>query len=149
MYNKQHMRRGFTLIELMVIVAIIGLFSALALASLGRSKNKGSDAAVQQDMRSIQQQAELYSIKNANSYGSTYGTACDTANTVFDGPKVQKLIEALEKANGGSGTITCHNTTSQYVVVSSLPAGGYWCVDSSGYSGSKPSPLGSSELSCK
>lgn len=48
--------KGFTLIELMVVIAIIGLLSSVVLASLGNTKLRARDTAVRQlvgQMRSV------------------------------------------------------------------------------------------------
>ena len=48
--------QGFTLIELMVVIAIIGVLSSVVLASLGSTKQKAKDSTVKQivgQMRSI------------------------------------------------------------------------------------------------
>lgn len=48
--------KGFTLIELMVVIAIIGLLSSVVLASLGQTKLRAKDTAVKQivgQMRAI------------------------------------------------------------------------------------------------
>src|SRR3990167_736456 len=51
--------RGFTLIELLVVIAIIGLLSSIVLASLSTARDKGKDAAIQSDLNTIRNQAEL------------------------------------------------------------------------------------------
>ncbi len=51
--------RGFTLIELLVVIAIIGVLASVLIASLSSSKNQGSDAALKEDMHSIQADAEI------------------------------------------------------------------------------------------
>ncbi len=143
------MRQGFTLIELMVIVAIIGLFIAIALASLGGSKNKGSDATVKQDLRALQQQADLYSLYHGNVYGLTYGESCDAVDTLFDDTAIVRGIAAIRSAAGPASVVTCGNSVTAYAVSSSLTGGGFWCVDSGGFSGAIETNIAAGDTSCR
>jgi prepilin-type N-terminal cleavage/methylation domain-containing protein len=150
MIRSQH--KGFTLIELLVVIAIIGILSAVVLASLNTARSKGSDAAIQSDLSSLQTQAEIYyNTTGNNSYGpNADGTgSCTLANTMFDTNSghasydayIVRAISAADSANG-SGAVGCgiNNGRTAYVVVSALVNGitiggttyGFWCVDSSG-----------------
>jgi prepilin-type N-terminal cleavage/methylation domain-containing protein len=60
--------RGFTLIELMVVVAIIGLLSSIVLASLNQSRNKGTNGHIQTDIHQYMNALELYYTKNNGVY---------------------------------------------------------------------------------
>lgn len=59
--------RGFTLVELLVIVSIIGLLSTLAITSLDNSRRKARDAKRKMDLKEISTAFELYYDKN-NTY---------------------------------------------------------------------------------
>lgn len=65
MFSKSR-KKGFTLIELLVVVAIIGLLASIVLASLNTARNKAKDAAIKEDMHSMEQVMAL----NYNDYGS-------------------------------------------------------------------------------
>ena len=52
--------KGFTILELLVVVAIIGLLSAVVMASLNSSRSKGRDARRIEDIRQIINATELY-----------------------------------------------------------------------------------------
>ncbi|MBX9765430.1 type II secretion system GspH family protein [Patescibacteria group bacterium] len=60
--------RGFTLIEVMVVVAVIGLLSSVILASLAYAGQRGRDAKRVQDMKQLQSALELYASDNGGKY---------------------------------------------------------------------------------
>ena len=152
------LKRGFTLIELLVVIAIIGILSAVVLAALSTARNKGSDAAIQSDLNTIQTEAELYYQKNGNSYGATdsrtNSTSCGVAGTMFVSANDATIASAISNADvlaGGTGVssniakVACsENVNGSYVVeatlVNGVNVGGTiekgWCVDSSGDSNS-------------
>lgn len=56
--------KGFTLTELMIVVAIIALLAALALPSFTRAREKSRSAAFIGNLRVVRGAFELYSIEN-------------------------------------------------------------------------------------
>ena len=52
-------KRGFTLIALLVVIAIIGLLSSIVLASLGEAKWKAKVAAAKINTLSLRTEMEL------------------------------------------------------------------------------------------
>ncbi len=75
----KNFKKGFTLIELLVVIAIIGILMSVVLVTLTGSKNKGNDAKVQSQLRSMFSQAQLFSGTPAITSlvfdnSSTYGT---------------------------------------------------------------------------
>lgn len=57
-------RKGFTLIEMLIVVAVIGVLASLVLVGLGPVQRQGRDARRIQDLRQVQTGLELYFVKN-------------------------------------------------------------------------------------
>lgn len=146
-------RKGFTLLELLVVVAIIGLLTSIVVISLTNARNKGIDAGVQSNLRNAISQAEIfYGINTAapNSYTSvctngTVGGAPGIGAHVFAAAKAARLSNyATNPALGGTlTTATCNYGTNAWAAEAPLSTSGkMWCVDSAGKSKEESSSIG-------
>ena len=67
-------QKGFTLIELMVIIAIISLLSTIVMAATNTFRQKARVAKRVADLHQIQKSLELYFADNGN-YPNTWATS--------------------------------------------------------------------------
>lgn len=61
----RRLRTGFTLIELMVVIALIGILSSVILASFSSVRERNRDGKRMSDVREIQKALSLYQIDNS------------------------------------------------------------------------------------
>ena len=57
-------QRGFTLIEVMVVVVIIAILAAIIVPNVKKKTDQAKQVAVQQDILSIQNALDLYKLDN-------------------------------------------------------------------------------------
>ena len=70
-------QKGFTLVELVVVIAIMGILAAILLANMASAAKRGRDVERQSDLRNLQNAIEAYRHRN----GQYPATGC----TVGDG----------------------------------------------------------------
>ena len=72
---------GFTIIELLVVVAIIGMLSSLILLQIQEARAKARDVQREQDIKNIQSSMALYVVNN-QTYPVTNAIALDGTDPV-------------------------------------------------------------------
>ena len=75
--NKMKNQKGFTLIELMIVIAIIGILAAIAIPQFSAYRKRSYNAAAQSDLRNAATAQEAYYVDAAR-YTSTVGNLIGT-----------------------------------------------------------------------
>ncbi|MFH1036585.1 MAG: type II secretion system protein [Patescibacteria group bacterium] len=115
---------GFTLVELLVVVAIIGLLAALVLNNTGSTRDRAKNNAIISSLNSLRSGGELW----INASGSYTGFCAD--NDCGTGGSDWKRVCAAIKAQNNNPTVTCNVSPTAWCVYTSLVGGGNHCVDS-------------------
>src|SRR5476649_2250471 len=76
MLNKLNKRRGgFTLVEIMIVVAIIALLAAIAVPGFLRARKRSQASRIINDLRLIDSAVDQYAIENNKTTGTVVNTA--------------------------------------------------------------------------
>ena len=89
--------KGFTLIELMIVVAIIGILAAIAIPKFSELIKKSKEGATKGSLASIRSAVAIYYGENEGIYPSTNSATADgnDVTTEFAGQLVPKYLSSI------------------------------------------------------
>jgi prepilin-type N-terminal cleavage/methylation domain-containing protein len=68
-------RKGFTLVEIMIVVAIIALLAAIAVPGFLRARKRSQASRILNDLRMIDSAVDQYAIETSRTTGATVNVA--------------------------------------------------------------------------
>ena len=115
MLNKLNKRRGgFTLVEIMIVVAIIALLAAIAVPGFLRARKRSQASRIINDLRLIDAAVDQYAIENNKSTGASVLVAdwtkylkagtnlANTAKDILGADFGPQTVDMLPKVNGST-----------------------------------------------
>jgi len=118
---------GFTIIELIVVIAIIAVLAGIVLVSVTRYMANSKDAAIKGNFKTIQTTATLVFLKD-----SSYGNLSADPTYINAGAAISKV----------GGQVVQYSSGNEYCASSHLITNvtKYWCTDSTGFVGPVTAP---------
>ncbi len=92
--NKMKSQKGFTLIELMIVVAIIGILAAIAIPQFASYRERAFNSAAESDLRNIMNGEEAYFADNEDYVNVTAATGPANSFGSLTGVKLSKNVKA-------------------------------------------------------
>ena len=92
-------RKGFTLVELLVVISIIGILSAIAIPKFSSATDSARGAKIQADLRTMDSAMQIY-YASASKYPDQVASLVD-ANLLATAPVAP--VGAWRTPNGASG----------------------------------------------
>ena len=81
----KRMNKGFTLVEILIVVIILGILAAIVIPQFTEASNDARVSALVSDLQTVRSQIELYKIQHLDNFpGMNDGTWVSTADFVTD-----------------------------------------------------------------
>ncbi len=128
MLNKLNKRRaGFTLVEIMIVVAIIALLAAIAVPGFLRARKRSQASRILNDLRMIDAAVDQYAIETNRSTGNVVNTA-DWTNYLKKGSSLYNSGSSLLGSAYGVQTVDTipRVPSNDYNVLSDVASTGFW-----------------------
>jgi type IV pilus assembly protein PilA len=110
--NRKMKRKGFTLIELVIVIAILGILIAIAVPRFADFRDKAADRADNATMKTIAKAAELYVASN----DAVKPTDGDPIITIDDLVSAKLLEDVPEPQKEGKTGFTLDYQNGKFVV---------------------------------
>ena len=123
--NRKH--AGFTLVEIMIVVAIIALLAAIAVPGFLRARKRSQASRILNDLRMIDAAVDQYAIETNRSTGNAVAIT-DWTNYLKKGTALFNTGKSLLGTSYGSQTVDTipQVTSADYAVLSDVANTGFW-----------------------
>lgn len=108
------MKRGFTIIELLIVIAVISILIGIALPRFKGMQDEGNIAKAKGELRTLQTAVESFNIHNSNTYPATLVTL----NTAKPSIVTSTPTDPFSSSGGAYGYVRGGTNNKFYVIFS-------------------------------
>lgn len=124
----QTQRRGFTIVELLIIIVVIAILAAISIVAYTGIQNRAHDSAIQNDLASLSRQLEIFYVDaetypdggqltqlNFSASRSAYETSSTSHNLIYcwDDESLQNYVVTTLSRSGSIFYISSEDSSTQ------------------------------------
>ena len=126
-FTAKESHKGFTLVEIMIVVAIIALLAAIAVPGFLRARKRSQASRILNDLRMIDSAVDQYAIETSRSTGSPVAVT-DWTNYVKKGSVLYNTGNSILGTAYGAQTVDTipQVPSADYAALSDVANTGFW-----------------------
>ncbi|MNY12565.1 Type II secretion system protein G precursor [compost metagenome] len=124
MWAKHTQQPGFTIVELLIVIVIIGILAAITVVAFNGIQGRANDTAITSDLTNIAKQLETIKITSSNTAYPTTGELANNANNRLSAAK-----GSYEKSR--NNLYYCRTTDNMHYAIGAVSTSGknFYLVD--------------------
>jgi general secretion pathway protein G len=121
MYARNIGKKGFTLIEILIVVIILGILAAIVIPQFSSASSDAKKASLQSTVQTLRSQIALYKLQHGDTLPNLSGTGAGngwpalTASSVYQGTTVGPYMQAIPVNSLTNGSVVKDGTNAAAV----------------------------------
>ena len=121
MYARNIGKKGFTLIEILIVVIILGILAAIVIPQFSNASSDAKKASLRSTVQTLRSQIALYKLQHGDTLPNLSGTGAGngwpalTASSVYQGTTVGPYMQSIPVNSLTNGSVVKDGTNAAAV----------------------------------